>query len=87
MASPQLAEHELPGGVPARIEVDRAEDGLEGVGQDRGLGAAARGLLAPAEQQDLADAEALGHLRQDAGVHHGRADLGQHALGELRVAA
>ena len=86
MASPQLAQDQLLGGVPARIEVDGPEDGLEGVRQDGGLGPPAGGLLAPAQQQDLAHAEALGHLGQHAGVHHGRAHLGQHPLGEVGVA-
>src|SRR3984957_17075653 len=36
----QLAQHELAGGLPACVEVDRPEDGLEGVGQDGGLGPA-----------------------------------------------
>ena len=37
----QLAQDQLAGGVPAGVEVDRPEDGLEGVGQDGGLGPAA----------------------------------------------
>ena len=41
----QLAQHQALGGVPAGIEVDRAEDGLEGVGQDGGLGPAPGALL------------------------------------------
>src|SRR5271169_2609241 len=37
----QLAQHQALGRLPAGVEVDGPEDGLEGVGQDRGLGAAA----------------------------------------------
>ena len=37
----QLAQHQPLGRVPAGVQVDRPEDGLEAVGEDRGLGAAA----------------------------------------------
>ena len=37
----QLAQHELTGRRPAGVEVDGPENGLEGVGQDGGLGPAA----------------------------------------------
>src|SRR6516164_5713121 len=45
----ELAQDERLGGLPARIEVDGPEDGLEGVGEDGRLGAPARALFAPAE--------------------------------------
>ena len=50
-----------------------------------GFCAAAGELLALAEQEVLADAEALGHLGERDGVHHRLADLGEVALGKLRV--
>ena len=34
----QLAQDQRLGGFPTRIEIDRTEDSLEGVGEDRGLG-------------------------------------------------
>jgi hypothetical protein len=37
----QLAQNELAGGLPTGVEVDGAEDGLEGVSEDGGLGPAA----------------------------------------------
>src|SRR6516165_597122 len=73
----ELAQDERLGGIPARIEVDRAEDGLEGVGQDGRLGAPARTLFAAAEQEDLAHAQAARHLGQHPGVDHRRAHLRQ----------
>src|ERR1700677_1492182 len=36
----ELAQDELAGGLPAGVDVDRSEDGLEGVGEDGGLGPA-----------------------------------------------
>src|SRR5271157_4280775 len=80
---PQLTEHQLTGGLPAGVEVHGPEDGLERVGQDGRLGAAARALLAPSEEEDVPDAQSPGHLGQDTGVDHGGADLGQLALGEV----
>ena len=67
MASPSSRSTRRPAGVPAGVEVDGAEDGLEGVGEDGGLGPATRCLLAPAQQEDLADAEPIGHLRPARG--------------------
>ena len=86
MASRELTQDEELGGVPSRIEVDGTQDRFEGIRQDGGLLAPARRLLTPAQQEDLADAEAVGHLGQHAGVHHGRAHLGQHPLGEAGIA-
>jgi hypothetical protein len=67
------------------VEVDRREDRLERVGEDRWLGAAARLLLALAEHHPLADAELAGDLAQ-AGLAHdlgaGHAEL---AFPELRI--
>src|SRR4051794_17863980 len=48
--------HDLCGGVQPAAEVDRAEQRLEGVGEDRVLLPAAGRLLAAAEQQVRADA-------------------------------
>src|SRR3984957_13378403 len=79
----ELAQDELPRGLPAGVEIDRSEDGLEGVGQDGGLGPATRPFFAPAQQEDLTYPEPTRHLRQDAGVNHGGTDLGQLAFGEV----
>src|ERR1019366_2937530 len=83
----QHREDQLTGGVEAGIEVHGTDHGLHGVGQDRDLGAATRGVLALAESEVLGDAQLDGHLGQDVGVHHGGPDLGQHPVGQFRVDA
>ena len=55
------------------------------VGQDRGLVPTAGGLLAAAQADDGAEVEPAGHVGQRARVDHGRAQLGQLPLGEVRV--
>ena len=70
--------------MPA-AEVHGADDGLDGVGEDRGLVAAAGGLLAAAELDVLAEADLAADVGQGAGVDDRRAQLGQPALGEVRV--
>src|SRR5512132_1123422 len=67
----------------ALVEVDGPEDGLEGVGQDRGLVPTAGELLAPAQAHGVADAQLAGHLREHVHVHRGRPQLGQLALGQV----
>ena len=49
--------HDVGGGLEAAAEVDRADHRLDGVGEDRGLVAAAGGLLAAAELDVLAEAD------------------------------
>ena len=73
--------------VEAAAEVDGADHGLDGVGEDRGLVAAAGGLLAAAELDVLAEADAAADLGQRAGVDDRGAQLGQPALGEVGVGA
>ena len=73
--------------VEAAVEVDRAEQRLEGVGQDRGLVAAAGALLAAAEPDVAAEVELAAHLGQRAHVDHRGAQLGQLALGQVGVVA
>ena len=83
--APEDAEHQDGGGLQPLGEVGGADDRLQGVGQDRRLLPPAGELLALAEQQVLADAEALGHLGQRHGVHDRLADLGERALVEVGV--
>ena len=61
------AVHHLGGGLDAAGQVDRPDHRLDGVGQDRGLVATAGGLLAAAELDVLAEAEAAGHARPGRG--------------------
>ena len=49
------------------VEVDRPDQRLHGVGEDRGLVPAAGGLLALAEAQEVAEAERAGNVRERAG--------------------
>ena len=73
------------GDLDAAAEVDGADHGLDGVGEDRGLVAAAGGLLAAAELDVLAEPDGAADLGQRAGVDDRRAQLGQPALGEVGV--
>src|SRR5262245_11591190 len=78
-------QHEVVGLAHAGRHVDRAEHGLERVGQDRRLLAAAGLLLALAEQQVVAEVELVGHLGQRDGVDGRLAAVGQLALAEPGV--
>ena len=73
------------GDLEAAGEVDRAEHRLDGVGEDRGLVAAAGRLLAAAELDVLAEADLAADLGQGAGVDDRGPQLGQPALGEVGV--
>ena len=79
--------HDLGGHLDAAAEVHGADHGLDGVGEDRRLVAAAGGLLAAAELDVLAEPDAAADLGQRAGVDDGRPQLGQPALGEVGVGA
>src|SRR5437588_8423159 len=71
--------------VDPPVEIHRAEHRLHRVGEDARLVPSARELLASAEKDRLAQAELLCHLREHGHVHHGRAELRELALGEVRV--
>ena len=58
---------------------------LDGVGEDRGLVAAAGGLLAAAEPDVLAEPEVAGDVGQRARVDHRGPQLGELALGQVGV--
>ena len=75
----------LGGLVDATAEVDRTDHRLDGVGEDRGLVATAGRLLAAAQLDVLAEAYLTRDVGQRAGVDHGRAQLGEPPLGEVRV--
>ena len=68
-------------------EEHRADERLEGVGEDRGLVAAAGRLLALAEHDVLPEVERPGDVGERAHVDDGRAQLGQLPLGEVGVLA
>src|SRR5207237_6924608 len=75
-------EDELVGRIPAPVEVDGADHGLHGVGEDRRLLPPARRVLALAEGQGRPDAEIAGQVGQHAGVDHRCPNLGQLAFGQ-----
>src|SRR5579875_122964 len=68
-------------------EVGRADERLEGVGEDRCLRAPAGGLLAPPEQDGVADPELGGGLGERPGAHDRGAHAREVALGQVRVGA
>ena len=72
--------------VEAGVEVHRAEQRLEAVGQDRGAPEAAALQLALAQQQLVAQLERLRDLEEGGLVHEPRAQARQVALGEARQA-
>src|SRR6185437_6514011 len=61
-------EHELTRGFGAAVEVERADQRLDGVGKDRGLVPAATGLLTAAEPEVAPDVELAGDLGEGARV-------------------
>ena len=78
-------EHESGGGLEPAVEVHGGDDRLHRVGEDRRLGASARRVLALAEAQRRAEVELLRDLGERLRAHHRGAQLGQLALGQLRV--
>ena len=81
----QQADDEAVGLRPAPVEVDRGDQGLHDVGQDRGLLPPAGLVLALAEQQRRAHLELGGDLGQHDRVHDRGPHLRQLALGEVAV--
>ena len=79
--------HDVGGDGDAAAEVDRADDRLDGVGQDRGLVATAGGVLATTQLDVGAEADLTADAGQCAGVDDGRAELGQVTLGQVGMGA
>ena len=75
----------LGGDLEPLVDVDRAEQGLDAVGQDRRLVTTAGGDLAAAEHDVVAEAERAGDVGEGAGVDDGGPQLGQPALGQVGV--
>ena len=73
--------------LEAAAEVHRTDHRLDGVGEDRGLSAAAGRLLAAAELDVVTDTDVPADHGQRAGVDHGGPELGQSTLGQVRVGA
>jgi hypothetical protein len=79
-----LAQDESAGGVEAAIEVNRAGQGFEGVGERGGALAPAAGLFAPAHHDELADFEGGGAVAEGGARHNACAEFRQLALAEIR---
>src|SRR6478609_9501658 len=77
--------HELAGGLDARRLVDRADDRLDGVGEDRVLVPPTGRLLAAAEEDVVAQAERATDVGERPHVDHGGPQLGELALAGVRV--
>src|SRR6478736_8532794 len=73
----EVVVHEAGGEVDVGRQEHRADERLEGVGQDRGLVAAARGLLALAEHDVLPEVEDPGDVGDRPAVADVGAQLGQ----------
>ena len=83
----QYAVDQLTGLVDAPVQIHRRQHGLHRVGQDRGPAAAAAALLPLAQQQEIPQLQALGHLVQTLLTHQRGADAGQLALRQIRMLA
>src|SRR5918998_415342 len=76
--------HHLAGCVHTVLQVHRADQCLDGVGEDAGLVPAPGELLPPAQQDVLAQAirtQPAGYASQRVHVHHAGAQLGELTLG------
>ena len=71
----EAAQVEVVGGVVPRVQEDRSQDGLEGVGEKRLEVAPAAAGDALSQEQEVAQVQALGKGGQGVRVHHGRPDL------------
>ena len=85
MPRTQNAPYRLRRPLEARIKKDRAEQGLQGVRQNRCTAKTAGLQLAATEAQVLAQPEFPGNLRQGLAAHQGRPQPRQGALIRLRI--
>ena len=81
----KIAQHEAVGAAPAAVEEHRADQRLERAGEDRGLLAAARALLAPAEAQVRAEVQLARRGRERRLADERRPHPGQLAFAGRRV--
>lgn len=72
-------------GINPAIEVNGGEDGFRGVGEDRGSGSAAAGLLPSAQFETSAEFKFDSDLKEALFTDEGSADSGQIAFREVRV--
>ncbi len=77
------AQHERRRDLAAEVEVDRADDRLDGVGEDRRLVGAARERLAATEPDERTEPDRTGHFGERDRRHETRPALGEFALVEF----
>ncbi len=74
-------------GVEAAVEIEGGDDGFKGVGEKRGLSAAAALFFAAAEAEERAEVDAGGDLAEVAAADERGAEASQFALAGSREAA
>ena len=83
----QDAMDQRAGLVDAAVQIHRGQHRLHRVRQNGRTAAAAAALLALAQQQEVPQAQTLGHLVQALLAHQGGADTGQLALRQVGMLA
>src|SRR5688572_21490842 len=84
---PEFADDELASGVQAAVEINRGDQGLARVRQQRLLAPPSGFFFASPENHVLAESELLSEFRERRGRHDHRLDLRLLAFGELRERA
>jgi hypothetical protein len=74
-------------GVESAVEVESGDDGLECVGEERGLLAASALLFSAAEAEQGSEVDALGDVAEMAAADEGGAEAGELALAGVGEAA
>lgn len=82
----EVGGDERPGRLEAAVEVDGAEDRLEGVPEDRGARASAGEVFLAAEVEEVADADGAAFFGEDGLADEEGLDLGEVALTLVAVA-
>jgi hypothetical protein len=82
----EKAGDEVTRRVRPAVEIDRPDDRLERIGQDRRLAAAAGAVFALSEQDELTERDLIGDLGEGSGVDDGLAQIGEVAFGQRAVA-
>src|SRR4051812_27666641 len=81
----EQSEYDVAGGVGTAVEVDRGDHRFHRVGEDRSLGAPARGVLSLAELQARAQLDLTRKLGQHFGIDHRSTHLRELTLLEAGV--
>ena len=68
------------GGGEASVEIERGDDGFEGVGEERRLFAAAALLFATAEAEERAEIDAVSDFAEMTAADEGGAEAGEFAF-------